>query len=183
MYSINGYNYTPPSLPILLQIARGVSDPSKLFPPGSVYEITRDSVVQLELNVAASADIPGVPHPFHLHGVRRFNLDSQKRTYSILGSQHTFSVISAGGSPVNTATSLRRDTVSLGSGPKDGAIIRFKVCTLRESIFRPLTYYAVGRQSRALVPSLPHRRSFEARHGYCPGGGHQNSGELQATHW
>ncbi|KIY47813.1 laccase [Fistulina hepatica ATCC 64428] len=100
--AINGYAYTSPTVPVLLQALSGTTNVGNLLPEGSIYNIQSGQVVQLT--------IPGgyitLEHPFHLHG-------------------HTFSVIKAAYSDeVNYVNPPRRDTVN--AGPIDDyAIIRF----------------------------------------------------------
>ena len=68
-FFINGYNYTSPPIPVLLQILNGNVDPFKLLPLGSVIGLKRNSTVQITLPPPDD----GIPHPFHLHGVRDFS--------------------------------------------------------------------------------------------------------------
>ncbi|KAG6826462.1 hypothetical protein H0H92_015691 [Tricholoma furcatifolium] len=65
-FSINGFSFDPPSVPVLLQILNGAS-PSSLLPSGSVIALPPNKVVELSIPGGA----PGSPHPFHLHGVQR----------------------------------------------------------------------------------------------------------------
>ncbi|KAG2357789.1 laccase hybrid [Suillus spraguei] len=102
-FLINGYSYTPPPTPILMQVINGNLDASSLKPSGSVYTLPANKTIELS--------IPGgqaeAPHPFHLHG-------------------HAFSVVrSAGSNEYNYANPVRRDTTSNGvSG--DNVTIRFR---------------------------------------------------------
>lgn len=48
-YLINGYTYTPPSTPILLQILNGQLDPSQLLPEGSIYSLPANKTIQLSI--------------------------------------------------------------------------------------------------------------------------------------
>ncbi|KIY47812.1 laccase [Fistulina hepatica ATCC 64428] len=102
--AVNGYAYTSPTVPVLLQALSGTTNVGNLLPEGSIYNIQSGQVVQVT--------IPGgyltLEHPFHLHG-------------------HTFSVIkSAYSDVVNYVNPPRRDTVNSGE-TDDYAIIRFTV--------------------------------------------------------
>ncbi|KAG2141821.1 laccase [Suillus clintonianus] len=102
-FLINGYSYTSPSTPILLQILNGSLDASELQPNGSVYTLPANKTIELSI----PGGQPEGPHPFHLHG-------------------HTFSVVRSAGSDVyNYANPVRRDTTSNG-GSGDNVTIRFR---------------------------------------------------------
>ena len=47
-FTINGYTYTPPSVPVLLQILNGV-DPKKLLPSGSIIPLPKGKLVELTI--------------------------------------------------------------------------------------------------------------------------------------
>ena len=64
-FMINDHIFETPTLPVLLQILKGVHDAHDLLPYGSVYNLERGKVVDL---VIPPLDTGG-PHPFHLHGV------------------------------------------------------------------------------------------------------------------
>ncbi|KAG6859902.1 hypothetical protein C0995_002231 [Termitomyces sp. Mi166 len=66
-FTINGVPFIPPTVPVLLQIMSGAKTPQQLLPPGSVYSLPRNKVVE----VSVPGGSIGAPHPFHLHGVRR----------------------------------------------------------------------------------------------------------------
>lgn len=102
-FLINGYSYTSPSTPILLQILNGNVNASELSPNGSVYTLPPNKTIELSV----PGGQPEGPHPFHLHG-------------------HTFSVVRSAGSDVyNYDNPVRRDTTSNGiSG--DNVTIRFR---------------------------------------------------------
>ncbi|KAG2031895.1 laccase [Suillus americanus] len=102
-FLINGYSYTPPSTPVLLQVLNGNLDASDLSPYGSIYNLPANKTIELSIPGGS----PESPHPFHLHG-------------------HTFSVVRSAGSDVyNYANPVRRDTTSNGvSG--DNVTIRFR---------------------------------------------------------
>ncbi|KAG1759871.1 laccase [Suillus placidus] len=91
-FYINNVTFTPPTVPVLLQILWGV-DPTQLLPNGSVYILGPNQVVELTMVITGL----GGPHPIHLHG-------------------HTFDVVqSAGSSTFNYVNPVRRDVVSAGS--------------------------------------------------------------------
>ncbi|KAF9461472.1 laccase [Collybia nuda] len=101
-FLINGASFVPPSLPVLLQILNGSRTPQELLPPGSVYTLPPNKVIEISI----PGRDPGSPHPFHLHG-------------------HTFDVIrSAGSSIYNYDNPVRRDVVSTGR-MGDNVTIRF----------------------------------------------------------
>ncbi|KAG1874307.1 laccase [Suillus subluteus] len=103
-FLINGYSYTPPSTPVLLQILNGNLDTSDLDPYGSIYTLPANKTI--ELSVPGGS--PEFPHPFHLHG-------------------HTFSVVrSAGSDTYNYDNPVRRDTTSNGDSSSDNVTIRFR---------------------------------------------------------
>ncbi|KAF8344403.1 laccase [Amanita rubescens] len=86
---INGASFKPPTVPVILS---GTKTPQELLPPGSVYVLPRNKVVE----VSIPSGSPGSPHPFHLHG-------------------QTFGVVrSAGNSSYNYVNPVRRDVVSTG---------------------------------------------------------------------
>ncbi|KIL58885.1 multicopper oxidase [Amanita muscaria Koide BX008] len=91
-YYINNATFDPPRVPVLLQILSGAKTAQELLPPGSVYVLPRDKVVEVTIP-GGSADSP---HPFHLHG-------------------QTFSVVrSAGSTNYNYRNPVRRDVVDTG---------------------------------------------------------------------
>ncbi|KAF9461471.1 laccase [Collybia nuda] len=101
-FRINGASFVPPSVPVLLQILSGSRTPQELLPPGSVYTLPPNKVIELSIPGGG----PGSPHPFHLHG-------------------HTFDVVrSAGSSVYNYTNPVRRDVVSAGDA-RDNVTIRF----------------------------------------------------------
>ncbi|KAG2742572.1 multicopper oxidase [Suillus brevipes Sb2] len=92
-FLINNVTFTPPTVPVLLQILSGTQDPTQLMPNESVIILEANKVVELTLSTTG----PGGPHPIHLHG-------------------HSFDVVqSAGNSTFNYANPVRRDVVSAGS--------------------------------------------------------------------
>lgn len=102
-FLINGFSYTPPPTPILMQILNGNLDVSSLKPSGSVYTLPANKTIELSI----PGGQPEGPHPFHLHG-------------------HAFSVVrSAGSSEYNYANPVRRDTTGNG-GAGDNVTIRFR---------------------------------------------------------
>ena len=64
-FTINNANFTPPSVPVLLQILSGTTDPQDLLPSGDVIELPLGKTIEFTL----AAGVIGGPHPFHLHGV------------------------------------------------------------------------------------------------------------------
>lgn len=103
LFYINGVQYIPPTVPVLLQILSGAMTVADLLPNGTVYTLPKNKVVDITFNTDTAA---GGPHPFHLHG-------------------HTFAVIrSAGSSAYNYANPVIRDTVSAGK-IGDRTTIRF----------------------------------------------------------
>jgi iron transport multicopper oxidase len=102
-FAINGATFTPPTVPVLLQILSGAQTAQDLLPTGSVFPIPHNAIIEISIPGGA----PGAPHPFHLHG-------------------HTFSVIrSAGSSLYNYVNPVQRDVVSTGAAG-DNVTIRFQ---------------------------------------------------------
>ncbi|KAF8553011.1 Cupredoxin [Imleria badia] len=101
-FLINGAQYIPPSIPILLQILNGAVSPWQIEPKGSVYTLPKVRLIEITF----SPKNPGRPHPFHLHG-------------------HQFAVIkSDAGQYRNYDKPIMRDTVSTGVAD-DEVVIRF----------------------------------------------------------
>ncbi|TFK34036.1 yellow laccase [Crucibulum laeve] len=101
-FTVNGATFQQPTVPVLLQILSGAQTAQALLPPGSVYTLPPNKVIELTIPGGSI----GNPHPFHLHG-------------------HTFDVIrSAGSSVYNYANPVRRDVVSTGLAG-DNVTIRF----------------------------------------------------------
>ncbi|KAJ3820027.1 laccase lcc6 [Lentinula raphanica] len=104
-FLINGVQFVPPTVPVLLQILSGATTAASLLPSGSVYTLPLNSSIQLSFDASAVAAIGG-PHPFHLHG-------------------HTFDVVRPSGTTeYNYVNPVRRDTVSSGAAT-DNVTIRF----------------------------------------------------------
>ncbi|GLB41430.1 putative multicopper oxidase family protein [Lyophyllum shimeji] len=102
-FTVNGATFVPPTAPVLLQILSGAQNAQSLLPPGSVYGLPPNKVIELTIPGGSI----GSPHPFHLHG-------------------HAFSVVrSAGSSVYDYANPVRRDVVSAGFAG-DNVTIRFK---------------------------------------------------------
>ncbi|EJD07349.1 laccase [Fomitiporia mediterranea MF3/22] len=98
-WAVNNATFTPPSIPVLLQVLSGASSAQDLLPAGSVYTLPPNKVI--EVTVQGIND-----HPFHLHG-------------------HTFDVIqTAGSSEYNFVNPVRRDVVTPGQ-ITDNITIRF----------------------------------------------------------
>ncbi|KAF8998387.1 laccase [Cyathus striatus] len=103
LFTINGTTFSPPTVPVLLQILSGAQTAQDLLPAGSVYTLQPNQVIELTIPGGAA----GAPHPFHLHG-------------------HTFDVIrSAGNNTPNYINPVRRDVVSTGT-TGESVTIRFK---------------------------------------------------------
>ena len=91
-HSVNGYTWSNPSTPVLLQILSGTSA-ADLLPDGSVYSLPGNSTIEVSMPGG------GFPHPMHLHG-------------------HSFSVVRVAGSDeYNYVNPPRRDVVSMGELP------------------------------------------------------------------
>ncbi|KAF7342352.1 Laccase G [Mycena venus] len=102
-FEVNGNTYTPPTVPVLLQILSGAQTAADLLPAGNVFTLPANSVIELSI----PGGTPGAPHPFHLHG-------------------HNFFVIkSAGNSTYNFDNPVIRDVVSTGTSTSDNTTIRF----------------------------------------------------------
>ncbi|KAF5390698.1 hypothetical protein D9757_002571 [Collybiopsis confluens] len=102
-FTINDETFTPPTVPVLLQILSGAQTADSLLPSGSVYSLPSNSTTEISI---PSGGLAGFPHPFHLHG-------------------HTFDVVrSAGSSEYNYVNPPRRDVVSTGAAG-DNVTIRF----------------------------------------------------------
>ncbi|KAJ7935956.1 laccase [Mycena leptocephala] len=102
-FEINGVSFTPPTVPVLLQILSGAQSATDLLPSGSVFTLPANSVVELSI----PGGTPGAPHPFHLHG-------------------HNFFVIkSAGNDTYNFDNPIIRDVVTTGTDTTDNTTIRF----------------------------------------------------------
>nr|QMP96872.1 laccase 7 precursor [Cerrena sp.] len=92
-YTINNATFTPPSVPVLLQILSGTTSAQGLLPSGDVIELPLGKTVEITL----AAGVIGGPHPFHLHG-------------------HSFHVVrSAGQNTSNYIDPIVRDTVNTGN--------------------------------------------------------------------
>jgi iron transport multicopper oxidase len=89
-----GKTFTPPTVPILLQVLSGARDASEILPEGAVYTIPPNKVIE----VTIPGDITG-PHPFHLHG-------------------HDFYVVKSADGDIaspNWDNAIMRDTVNAGT--------------------------------------------------------------------
>ncbi|ESK87303.1 laccase [Moniliophthora roreri MCA 2997] len=92
-FMINQVPFTAPDVPVLLQILSGAQAAQDLLPGGSVYDLPKNKVIEINL---FNNNTVGDPHPMHLHG-------------------HTFDVIKSADSPVyNFNDPVRRDTVGVG---------------------------------------------------------------------
>nr|ACR24357.1 laccase [Ganoderma lucidum] len=106
-FFINNASFTPPTVPVLLQILSGAQAAQDLLPSGSVYTLPINK--SIELTFPATVNAPGAPHPFHLHG-------------------HSFAVVrSAGSTEYNYNNPVWRDVVSTGTpAAGDNVTIRFQ---------------------------------------------------------
>ncbi|KAG6917343.1 hypothetical protein DXG01_002914 [Tephrocybe rancida] len=96
-YEMNGATFTPPSVPVLLQILSGAKSAQDLLPKGSMYELPPNKVIEISL--------PG--------------------TAENLGGPHAFSVVRSGDDETyNYLNPVRRDTVNTGLAGGN-ATIRF----------------------------------------------------------
>ncbi|KAJ6552535.1 laccase 1 [Mycena sp. CBHHK59/15] len=103
-WQLNGSTFTPPSVPVLLQILSHKHSALDLMPEGSVYKLPKNKTIE----VSIPGGSPGAPHPFHLHG-------------------HNFQVIrTAGNSTYNWDNPVIRDVVSTGSSTDDLTTFRFR---------------------------------------------------------
>ncbi|KAF9462321.1 multicopper oxidase-domain-containing protein [Collybia nuda] len=94
LFLINDKVYTPPPIPVLLQIMNGSVEPFSIMPTGSVIVLPRNKLI--------AVTVPGgsvfAPHAFHLHG-------------------HAFEVIrSADSTTMNTKNPPIRDVASSAHG-------------------------------------------------------------------
>ncbi|KAF7329657.1 Laccase I [Mycena kentingensis (nom. inval.)] len=102
-FAINNASFIPPTAPVLLQILSGAQYAQDLLPPGSVYELPPNEVIEISIPGGSA----GAPHPFHLHG-------------------HNFFVVrSAGNSSYNFVDAPIRDVVSTGASTDDLTTFRF----------------------------------------------------------
>ncbi|KAK0245245.1 laccase 1 BVT [Armillaria nabsnona] len=89
VFLMNGVQFVPPTVPVLLQILSGAQRAQDLLPKGSVYGLPLNKTI--EVNLFGGHAIDG-PHPFHLHG-------------------HSFDVVkSADSDTYNFKDPARRDT-------------------------------------------------------------------------
>ncbi|KAJ7210394.1 laccase 2 precursor [Mycena pura] len=103
LFAINGASFIPPTAPVLLQILSGKEAAQDLLPPGNVFTLPPNKVIEISIPGGSV----GAPHPFHLHG-------------------HNFHVIrSAGNSSYNFVDPVIRDVVSTGPAKTDNTTFRF----------------------------------------------------------
>ncbi|KAJ7459572.1 laccase [Mycena galericulata] len=103
-FDVNGFEFIPPTVPVLLQILSGAQSATDLLPLGSVYTLPANKVIEVSIPGGSA----GAPHPFHLHG-------------------HNFHVIrSAGNSTYNFDNPVIRDVVSTGPDASDNVTFRFE---------------------------------------------------------
>ncbi|KAG7450874.1 laccase [Guyanagaster necrorhizus] len=92
VFLMNGVEFVPPTVPVLLQILSGAQRAQDLLPPGSIYGLPLNKTI--EINLFGGHAIDG-PHPFHLHG-------------------HSFDVVkSADSDTYNFNDPARRDTTAV----------------------------------------------------------------------
>lgn len=48
-FTVNNASFVPPSVPVLLQIISGASTPQELLPPGSVYVLPPNKVIEISM--------------------------------------------------------------------------------------------------------------------------------------
>ncbi|KAF9558364.1 laccase 1 [Agrocybe pediades] len=103
-FTVNNATFTPPSVPVLLQILSGAHTAQQLMPKGSVYTLPPNKVIEISMPGGS----PGSPHPIHLHG-------------------HNFAVVRSAGSTVYNYDNnpVIRDVVSIGQ-KGDNVTIRFQ---------------------------------------------------------
>jgi FtsP/CotA-like multicopper oxidase with cupredoxin domain len=100
-WSFNNVSWVYPTVPVLLQILSGTTDPAKLLPKGSIIGLARNKIYQLNIQGGVNG-----PHPFHLHG-------------------HEFWVIRSADTDHDTVNPIKRDTVSNGVNNSSYISIRF----------------------------------------------------------
>ncbi|KAL0573068.1 hypothetical protein V5O48_008894 [Marasmius crinis-equi] len=96
-FTINSATFTPPTVPVLLQILSGSASPESLLPSDSIYVLPPNKTIQLSLPAGKSR---GVPHVFDV-------------------------IRSAGSSEYNFVNPVRRDVVNTGV-EGDNVTIRFR---------------------------------------------------------
>ncbi|KAF7324727.1 Multicopper oxidase [Mycena kentingensis (nom. inval.)] len=100
---MNGVNFVPPKVPVLLQVLSGAKTALELLPKGAVYTLPANKSIEISM----PGGMKGAPHPMHLHG-------------------HTFHVVrSAGNESYNFENPVIRDVVSLGRNLDDRTTFRF----------------------------------------------------------
>ncbi|KAF9563577.1 laccase [Agrocybe pediades] len=102
-FTVNGGTFTPPPVPVLLQILSGAKKAQELLPTKDVIVLPANKVIEISM----AGGVVGGEHPIHLHG-------------------HNFAVVrSANSTTYNYANPVRRDVVSIG-GAGDNVTIRFE---------------------------------------------------------
>lgn len=109
-WTINNASFTPPPLPVLLQILRGTRNAQDFLPKGVVYTLPMNTAIRVNI-----PDTNGIfdAHPFHLHGVC-YSSESLLSISVHLGidfiDQHSFDLIRPAGEYVeNYSDPPRRD--------------------------------------------------------------------------
>lgn len=78
LFSINGVTYVPPTVPVLLQILSGAQTAQDLLPPGSIYTLPRDKIVE----VSIPAGVIGGPVRDECLDLRYISITIEISTYS-----------------------------------------------------------------------------------------------------
>ena len=48
-HTVNGVQFVPPNVPVLLQILSGTTNPSQLLPNGSIYALPANSTIEISM--------------------------------------------------------------------------------------------------------------------------------------
>ncbi|KAF6755667.1 laccase 16 [Ephemerocybe angulata] len=99
-WKFNGIQYQSPSVPTLLQIISGATNPADFTTSEHTLVLNHNEIVEIHLHGSANGHV----HPFHLHG-------------------HAFDVVQGNSGPINYVNPPRRDVVGIKGGT---GIIRFK---------------------------------------------------------
>jgi hypothetical protein len=118
-YKVNGAGFSPPTAPVLLQILSGAQTAQDLLPPGNVYVLPPNKVIEITIPggsigspVSRDLYLPLFPHeftglcdlqhPFHLHGVRVPQKLSTPLLTDSLSSTHSTSLEVLGAQPITS---------------------------------------------------------------------------------
>lgn len=129
-FTVNGETYTPPTVPVLLQILSGAEDVSSLLPSESIYYLPKDSSVEVSIPAGVAGGPVSLKSPSFGESIKlMLNLASHPPTrrmvqfpkcykadlWCSIFRQHNFDVVRAAGSDTyNYDNPVRRDVVSLG---------------------------------------------------------------------